>query len=209
MVVNVANVGTSQTSTLFGTVEPYGVVPGLTGTLGIVYNGVTNNGLTWNFGYTVDNTTSGTLTSEVSAFGFITAPSIASAGSTGLYDTALLDVQAGFLGNVDFCATAGNTCAGGGSNGISPSDPAATGTFSLTYANVLSQITLSGDFLRFQGITGTALIGGEVVTFNGASGFAQVPGPIVGAGMPGLIAACGGMWGFNFYRRRRDGNVPA
>jgi hypothetical protein len=37
-----------------------------------------------------------------------------------------------------------------------------------------------------------------------------VPGPIVGAGIPGLLAACGGMVGLNFWRRRRQGaTLPA
>jgi hypothetical protein len=38
----------------------------------------------------------------------------------------------------------------------------------------------------------------------------SVPGPIVGAGVPGLVAACGGLFGFNFFRRRRNnGGLPA
>jgi hypothetical protein len=37
-----------------------------------------------------------------------------------------------------------------------------------------------------------------------------VPGPIVGAGIPGLLAACFGMFGLRTWRRRRNGgNLPA
>jgi hypothetical protein len=47
---------------------------------------------------------------------------------------------------------------------------------------------------------------------DGAESFfiVAVPGPLAGAGVPGLIAACGGLFGFNFLRRRRNGEaLPA
>jgi hypothetical protein len=51
---------------------------------------------------------------------------------------------------------------------------------------------------------------GDNCTGNVGGGTVSVPGPIVGAGVPGLVAACGGLFGFNFFRRRRNnGGLPA
>jgi hypothetical protein len=50
------------------------------------------------------------------------------------------------------------------------------------------------------GCTGAVALGGTVT----------VPGPIAGAGIPGLVAALGGIFGLNFYRRRRNNShLPA
>jgi hypothetical protein len=214
VILNVGDIGATETSTVVGTVEPFGPISGLTADITLTYTGATGvNNTTWNFLYSVDNTTSGSLTSEVSAFGLFTTPNVVSATSTGLYSTVGVQTQAGFLGVADFCASAGGTCGGGGSSGIDPNDPAASGMFSLTFASLvpLTSISLDNIFARFQGITGTV----GPLTFEGDSGFGTppggptpfnvnpVPGPIVGAGIPGLVAACLTMLGIRRYRQRR------
>jgi hypothetical protein len=79
-------------------------------------------------------------------------------------------------------------------NGNGSADYLITG-FDLSSVNV-------GDRLLFRAQWSGASDGGEsfyivpIVT-------AAVPGPVVGAGLPGLLAALGGMWGLNRFRRRR------
>jgi hypothetical protein len=210
VVLNATDVGASGTTTIQGVVQQGGqdiIVQGLTGSLFLEYDGLSNGGLTWNFDYTVTNTTTGVgFTSELSAFGLTTTPNVTGATSTGLFDTALVQVQAGFLGVVDFCATTGPTCGGGGSGGLLPGE-SASGEFTLTFASVLSSLSLDNAFARFQAIDGTV----NGVVFNGASGFGinnnvnitpfVVPGPVAGAGLPALAFAAAGLLGWS--RRRK------
>ena len=46
---------------------------------------------------------------------------------------------------------------------------------------------------------------------SGAESFLAfaVPSPVVGAGIPGLVSAAFGLFGFNWYRRRRNGMLAA
>jgi hypothetical protein len=52
------------------------------------------------------------------------------------------------------------------------------------------------DVLLLSGCTGE--------TCTGPVGVSSVPGPVVGAGLPGLVSACFGLFGLNRWRRRRQ-----
>jgi len=156
VIVNVGNVGFSGTTTIQGIVDPGPVaVPGLTGTLGLTYEGVTNGGKTWNFDYTVTNTSSGIVNgSRISSFGLATTPNIGGAASTGLFDLALLNPSFPNVGGaasiIEVCFSAGNNSCSGG-DGVDKGDTA-SGTFSLTFASALSSISLDTALFRFQEI---------------------------------------------------------
>jgi len=214
--VNVADVGASGTTVLQGYVDVNGnavSIPGLTGTLFLEYDGVTNGGLTWNFDYTVTNTTSGNVTaSRISSFGLSTTPNITGATSTGLFDLSLVNPSFPNVQGPVVSGSALEVCFSSGSNSCSGGDgllkgQSASGEFTLTFATALSAISLDHAFLRFQSIDGSAY------AFNGASGVGfdtggvvitpqAVPGPMLGAGLPGLLAACGGLIALARRRRR-------
>jgi hypothetical protein len=76
-----------------------------------------------------------------------------------------------------------------------------------------------GPIVNCQGMAGQAILnagnfdldiagqGGGTSGYGGNLSTAPVPGPILGAGIPGLIAACGGLFGLNLLRRRRNAAV--
>jgi len=61
----------------------------------------------------------------------------------------------------------------------------------------------AGDKLIFRAQFSGGTDGGDSFYLVPFANGVPVPGPVVGAGLPGLLAACGGMFGLNFYRRRR------
>ena len=137
------DVGASGTTQIQGSVDTFGgLVPGLTGTLFLEFDGVTNGGLTWNFDYFITNTTSipppSTLVARLSSFGLNVTPQVINPNgvvSTGLFSNVFLDPNLVFLGTVDFCASAsGSGCSGGG--GLLAGQSAG-GEFTLTFSSVL------------------------------------------------------------------------
>ncbi len=171
VILEAADVGASGTTSIQGFVDVNGQatsIPGLTGSLYLEYDGLTNGGLTWNFDYTVTNTTLfPNLDARLSSFGLAMDPNPTGATSTGLFGTAILGPSfpnvggAGSLIDVCFSSSAG-TCSGG--DGLLPGQ-SASGEFTITFASQLEAINLQYAFTRFQSIDS-----GAPYNFNGASG---------------------------------------
>jgi len=164
-----ADVGDTGTGTFNGLINGTTPVPELGGSLMLGLTTVNFNTNTWTFSYSLTNTTDAPWTSEISAFGFNVDPTLNSATSTGYFPKAVMNVNvSGGVGTMDFCATAGPTCNGGGSNGL-VNDATGTGTFTLDFdgtANSSTVITLDDFFIRYQAINGPGVSGGSGVGFG-------------------------------------------
>ncbi len=197
----------------------------LTSTLTFTLDSVTGD--EYVFSYTVDNTTSGGLTSNISSFAFNVDPDISGASVDGAYQFAFVtDGSANDpslpnqIGAVDVCFKAKNSgsCSNGG--GVAEGD-SGSGTLSLFFDPDASEITLSDFYVRYQGITGAGGVGsatGESTTST-TSGSTTTSGtttsttttttssttsgtPVPAPGMLGLLALA--LLSLGFMRRRRE-----
>lgn len=162
------------------------------------------------FDYSLTNTTSGSLDSRVSSFGFNVDPTISGASSTGAFSYAVLDSNyPNGVGNVDVCfkGASSNSC-GGNSGGVAKGDTG-TGTLTLAFDAAPDAITLSDFFNRYQSITGAGYVSsasgsGTITSSSSSSGGTSVPEPgmigILGLGLAGLALA---------RSRRRSGPAAA
>ncbi|GAA4754938.1 hypothetical protein GCM10023264_22730 [Sphingomonas daechungensis] len=151
-------VGDSTTISFNGFSPNSPVIPGLTGDLTLVFQGLSGNNYT--FTYRIANTSGSPIdAARVTAFGFddIT-PNATLLGSsvTGTYGT----VSSGSLpGNIDleFCAKNGqnNNCSG--SSGGPGVGQTGSGNLTIAFSGSNPSITLSGMYVRWQGIDSTQL----------------------------------------------------
>lgn len=207
-----SDVGNSYTLTYDGSSDGT-TIEGLTAQTTFTLTGISGN--TYTFNYSVTNTSGTPITgARVSGFAFDTNPDITSANSTGAFGyTTVGGSYPNGIGEVDVCFKDANTgsCAGGGGGGLTIGE-SGTGSFTLTFAQPVSEVTLSDFFVRYQSITGAGNVtsatgSGTQTSSSTSSGGTQVPEP----GMLGLLG--GALIATALLRRRRrredGGAVPA
>jgi hypothetical protein len=175
------------------------------------FTGVTNNGLTYNFGYSLTNNS--TVDSRIRSFGMDTTGTVTSLSSTGIYDTAETDGHfPEGLGNRDLCfiATGNGQCNGGPGGLTSNPDQTGTGSFSLTFAQVMESISFDNFAVRFQSINpglnggGTSGVGLGSLVDSGGGPVSTAPEPATWLMMLGGF----GLVGFALRRRRERALLP-
>jgi hypothetical protein len=164
------------------------------------YTGLSNNGLTYNFSYSLTNNS--IADSRIRSFGFNVVNNVAldSLSATGVYyQPEQNQTFPEGLGVREICfgATSSGTCTGGPEGLTSNPDQTGTGTFQLTFAQAMSSLTLDDFATRFQSIAPTingsnSGVGiGSLVTIEGPVSAAPEPATwammLVGFGLIGMM----------------------
>jgi len=120
------------------------------------FTGLSNSGLTYNFSYTMTNDS--IVDSRIRSFGLDTSGTVTSLTATGAY--SYTDQNGQFpvgVGRLDLCfiATGNGSCTGGPGGLSSNPDETGTGTFAITFSQVMDSVTFDNFAVRFQSINPT------------------------------------------------------
>jgi hypothetical protein len=155
--LSAANVGDQFTVNYTGLVGNVSTT-NVTAFQSLMFAGITNSGKTYNFNYTLANTS--IYDSRLSSFGFnlTSGSTVASLTATGAYPYT--DQNANYpegIGNIELCLTPTDNggCTGNGDGLTSNPDQVGTGTFALTLDQAMSSISLDDFVVRFQAINPT------------------------------------------------------
>ncbi|MBW4490532.1 MAG: cistern family PEP-CTERM protein [Trichocoleus desertorum ATA4-8-CV12] len=131
------------------------------------------------FEVTLDNTSSGGITSRTSALGFNVNQTLVGIGeasgsgntrSSGIFTNDRSGSFPNQFGAVDVCFTDGKTCQGGSNGGVKTADSPGKFSSTLAFSSTVSSFTLSNFGVRYQSINGKSIDGDD---FNGDSGTGQ------------------------------------
>jgi hypothetical protein len=116
------------------------------------YTGSSSDGRSYNFNYSLTNDS--TMTSRLRSFGFdvLGNTTISALSSTGTFATAMQNPLGGLLGT-DICFASSTGTCGTGTGGINAGQTA-TGSFTLTFANIMSSIELNDFAVSYTNVGG-------------------------------------------------------
>ena len=189
VVVGEAQEGNSYTINFTGmNGEVPTAAPELQAVLDLTFLTRSDDGKTFSFSYTIDNTS--TVDARLSGIAFNTDQTVTGGTASGLFTKVKVgqNYPVG-IGTTDFCLTNNNgaACAGGGNTGIT-AGTSGNGSFTVTLAESADQLTIDEFFVRFQAIN-PALNGST----SGIGIEAAVPEPSAWLMMILGFAAVGGM----------------
>jgi len=198
--------GGTQTIHFDGITDGPTLIPGLTGDLTLNFINITDGGLTYNFTYSLFNSSSGGVTgSRISSFGFDTDPNVLATSSvTGLFDVLHLGDSYPIITDPEVCVFnpngQGGVCTGSG-GGLDQGDTSALGTLTLRFASAPAGglLSLSHFVDRYQSIEGVR----GVTSAVGRQTPPMVPEPATWAMM---LLGFGGI-GMAMRRGRKDGRL--
>lgn len=154
-------------------------IPGLTAQLSLTLLGVVGN--SYQFGYTLTNTSTAPVLSRISIFGFNASPNFSSVSNlSGPFGVLASGGQPNGLPDLEFCLKDGsnsNGCQGGGGGGIT-NGQSANGGFWLNFNSPQASLALSDFSVRYQSVAGA----GNVTSASGVP-FGLVPEPATWAMM--------------------------